>query len=81
MVSDFMRAQEFDFTEHESLRQRYRWGSFGKNGDEGKKVRHLQDLSTNHIYNILRTQHFSLEQRDMFVLELCYRIELIEGPK
>ena len=76
MVSEFMKAQEFDFSEHESLRQRYRWGSFGKQGDESKRVRHLQDLSTNHIYNILRTQHLPQEQRDMFVLELCYRAEM-----
>jgi hypothetical protein len=74
MASDFMKAQEFDFTEHKLLRQQFHWGSFGKQGDEPKKTRHLQDLSTNHIYNILRTQHFSTEQRDMFVLELCYRI-------
>lgn len=73
MVSDFMKAQEFDFTKHESLRDTYKWGSFGKQGDEGMKIILLKDLSTNHIYNILRTQHFSAEQRDMFVLELCYR--------
>ena len=75
MVSDFMKAQEFDFTGHERLRGTYRWGSYGKEGDEPRKIRYLKDLSVNHIYNILRTQLFPAEQRDIFILELCYRLE------
>ena len=79
MASDSMKAEEFDFSEHEGVRLLYRWGSFGKQGGEPRKVEYLCNLSNNHIYNILRTQRFSEEQRDMFVLELCYRVELIEG--
>jgi Mor family transcriptional regulator len=57
MVSSFMKAEEFDYSGHEEIREVYRWGSFGKQWDEGKKVSILKNLSNNHIYNILRTQH------------------------
>ena len=76
MVSEFMKAQEFDFSEHEILREEFRWGSFGKRGDELMRITYLKDLTTNHIYNILRTQALPKEQQDMFVLELCYRAEM-----
>jgi hypothetical protein len=33
------------------------WGSYGINGDEGKKVRMICSLDTDHIANILVDQH------------------------
>ena len=75
MVSEFMKAQEFDFTEHEEVRKTYRWGSYGEQGDDPMSVNLLKDLSTNHIFNILRTQCLEMRTHTMFVAELCYRIE------
>jgi len=78
-VTKFMQAKEFDFTKHEEVRKEFRWGSFGKNQDEALKVRYLVDLSTNHIFNILRTQCLEEDMFGIFILELCYRAESKEG--
>lgn len=71
----FMDAREFDFQEHEMVRELFRWGSYGKEGDEEMSINLLKNLSTNHIYNIQRTQLLEDYVHDMFILELCYRIE------
>ena len=61
---------------HDYLRGAFRWGSFGRDGDEPKTVRFIKDLSPDHIFNILKTQtHLTTEQREMFVEELVYRLE------
>lgn len=73
MVSEFMWAESFDFRHHEKVRSDFTWGSFGKKGDGDLSTSLLKNLSTNHIYNILRTQHLNKGVHDMFVMELCYR--------
>ena len=61
---------------HEVIRGVFRWGSFGRDGDEEKLVRYLRDLSPDHIFNILKTQtHLAEHQREMFIEELVYRLE------
>ena len=61
---------------HKEVRELFRWGSFGREGNEPKKVRFLKDLEPDHIYNILHTQtHLSRVQQLMFVEELVYRLE------
>lgn len=53
------------------------WGSYGKHGDQPKHYIHLCDLSTDHIYAILRTQRGidGTYVEDLFRQELIYRGE------
>jgi hypothetical protein len=68
--------EELRNEDHSILRENFRWGSFGRNGDEPKQVRFIKDLTPDHIFNILKTQtHLNKEQREMFVEELVYRLE------
>ena len=68
--------QELRNKNHKVLRGVFRWGSFGRDGDESKTVRFIKDLSPDHIFNILKTQtHLDERQREMFVEELVYRLE------
>ena len=78
MVDSRMKAQKFDFTEHEWVRSAFQWGSYGKDNNESLNINILENLSTNHIYNILRTQKLEVGIHNMFVLELCYRIDILE---
>ena len=55
----------------------FTWASYGKNGDQPKHYIHLCDLTTDHIRNILRTQH-QIEGtyiEDLLMKELAYRNE------
>mgnify|MGYP003631051892 CR=1 FL=1 len=75
MASDFMMAEEFDFEAHREARSMYSWGSFGKRQDQDETINPIEGLTTNHIYNILRTQNLSGGWRMLFITELCYRSE------
>lgn len=76
MTTEKATARTVRDSMHEDMRSAFRWGSFGINGDEPQKVRFLKDLSPDHIYNIVRTQHqLDMATRMMFVRELVYRLE------
>ena len=75
MVSEFMKAQEFDFESHEKVRNKFTWGSYGKSQELELQINLLKNLSDNHIFNILRTQNIDRSTSLMFITELCYRIE------
>ena len=53
----------------EEQREAFKWGSYGKNGDEELHYIALKDLSTEHICNIIRTQ----KQIPGYVLELLQK--------
>lgn len=73
-MSVFLNAQSFNFSEHEEHRESFIWGSYGKKQEEELQTNKLKNLSTNHIYNILRTQLLEREVYEGFVMELCYRV-------
>jgi len=75
MTSDFFKAEDFDFNNHDEERELCTWGSFGKDGTSECHRSKIKDLSTNHIYNILRTQELNSLTMMLFVRELCWRIE------
>jgi len=60
--------------DHEHNRQYFRWGTYGKNGDEAHRLIFLMDMSTNHINAILETQdHIEADTRALFEEEIKYR--------
>ena len=59
--------------DHEHNRQYFRWGTYGKDGDEPFRQVFLMDMSTNHIKAILRTQVLSQRVSSLFTEELKYR--------
>ena len=59
---------------HEYIRERFAWGSYGKNGDERLHYIYLKDMETNHIKAILETQsHIQDYIRELFETELNWR--------
>lgn len=62
--------------DHEFNRQHFRWGTYGKDGDQPLRRVILADMSTNHIEAILETQeHIQASTRKFFEEELKYRAE------
>ena len=69
-----MKAEEFSSREeHEADREKFTWGSYGRDGDEPLVRRPISDLSSNHIYNIMRTQQLGVDYYLLFIRELIYR--------
>lgn len=59
---------------HEKVRKVFRWGTFGKNGDEKLKRVRLCDLSSKHIENIIANcKYISPQVLHSMVNELEYR--------
>lgn len=58
--------------DHMIARKYLKWGSRGKNGDEPLRYAPVCELTTNHIYNILKTQKNVLKQ-----IHLCLTYELL----
>jgi hypothetical protein len=66
----------FVFTDdkHEVIREAFKWGTYGKNGDQPLVRKTLASLDTEHIEAILRTQlHLKDHIRKVFEGELEYR--------
>lgn len=55
--------------DHHNHRQNFRWGSFGKNGDEDITFRFLYQISDDHLKNLLP---FVLKRIDQYGPD-CYR--------
>lgn len=61
-------------TEITTIRKYFKWGTYGKNGDQPREDLRLMDLSNEHIGAILRTQtHISELVKSFFERELNYR--------
>ena len=62
--------------DHSKIRECFRWGTRGPNGDQSVLRVKLKDLTTEHIFNILKTQsQISSTVRLAFINELHYRNE------
>ena len=61
--------------DHEYNRQHFRWGTYGKRGDEPLRLVVLMDISTPHIKAILDSQHLDKDVINMFEEEIKYRAE------
>lgn len=60
---------------HEVIREAFKWGTYGKNGDQPLELIPLKSLDTSHIEAILRTQsHLKSHVTKVFEDELRYRI-------
>lgn len=57
----------------ETVRHYFRWGSYGKNGDEDLHWIRLKDMTDDHIKNILK--NVKTIYAGLFLRELQYRIE------
>lgn len=63
---------------HEVIRESFKWGTYGKNGDEPLQRKTLDSLDTSHIVAILDTQHqLKAHIRKVFEDELVYRGTLL----
>jgi len=61
---------------HEIVRENVEWTSFGLKGDEPPKRRAISKLDTEHIRQIIKTQHHIQKQiKQCFINELQYRKE------
>jgi hypothetical protein len=58
---------------HEDIRQGYVWGTYGKNGDQPLRLVLMQDMDTDHIQAILKTQQLLPKVRLIFENELLFR--------
>lgn len=62
--------------QHEIVRENVEWTSFGVKGDEPPKRRAISKLDTEHIRQIIKTQHHIQKQiKQCFINELQYRKE------
>jgi len=58
---------------HEHNRKHFRWGTFGKKGDQPLKRIFLMDMKTSHIETILNSEKSIGSSRELFKEELRYR--------
>lgn len=59
---------------HETIREVFKWGTRGKNGDEPLSFKKLSELTNEHIDAIIATQHtLSDEIKRIFYNEITYR--------
>lgn len=59
----------------EEIREKFKWGTRGKTGDEPLRYIQLKDLTTDHIKAILETQlHIPDAIIEVFEKELAYRL-------
>lgn len=61
-------------TSHEIERQSFKWGTFGKNGDEPMRLIILRDIHDDHLVNII----VMLRNNPMFYHDSTLRIMLTE---
>lgn len=62
---------------HEVIRESFKWGTYGKNGDQPLEMKLLKSLDTEHIEAILRTQtQLKSHITKVFEDELDYRNKL-----
>lgn len=72
-ITDCKVVTIYDTDDIEIVREEFKWGTFGKEGDKFTKKK-LKDLSNEHINNIIKTQHqLSKDRIEMFKKELKYR--------
>ena len=70
----FIEMHVYNTDSHSIIREAFRWGTYGKNGDEPLKYILLKDMETEHINAILKTQtHISDEIKKIFIDELSFR--------
>lgn len=72
-------ADAFVYTDdkHEVIREVFKWGTYGKNGDQPLEMKLLKSLDTEHIEAILRTQiQLKSHITKVFEDELDYRNKL-----
>lgn len=73
---EFIDLCVYDDDSHEVKRDRFTWGTYGKNGkDEFKRVK-LKNMSNDHIQAIIDTQHhIARHVKQLLSDELAHRIE------
>lgn len=71
---DLTITSETDFMQ---IRERFHWGSYGKNGDEPLKMNRLKNMGNEHIINIIKNIDFSKESfvKAWFEKEIMYRVD------
>jgi len=69
-------GESFTKEKFELIRNNFKWGTYGKNGKSPLKLKNLNELSNEHIDNILKTQtHLKHLVRGLFLIEKEYRIK------
>jgi hypothetical protein len=71
--TDFIDAAIYNTDLHEKIRLSFKWGSFGKDGNESLKYIKLCDMSLSHIGAILETQKLKPEFVKVFTDEFNFR--------
>jgi hypothetical protein len=71
-MGDFIAKPEL-LEDHQHVRNVIRWGNRGPSGDSGMEYKHLCDMDTSHIYNILTTQQLTDTWVQNLYTELFWR--------
>ncbi len=74
---DYEELSMYSDDDHATVRGKFSWGTFGKNGDEPKHWILLKDMTVEHIKAILDTQSLQHSTKDLFLAELQYRIAAV----
>jgi hypothetical protein len=62
---------------HDVIREVFKWGTRGKDGNQPLKYVPLKDLTTEHIEAILKTQdHIQQYIRNIFLDEMIFRVKM-----
>lgn len=81
-IGDFRDCQDVSLTDEDpfdQIRQKFAWGSYGKNGDKALHYIKLKDLEDAHIKAILLTQtHIFSYIRKLLEKELAFRKDVGE---
>lgn len=71
---DYKENSIYSNTKHEIIRENFRWGTYGKDGDEPLTYILLKDMTFDHINAILNTQkNLKKHFKYIFIQELAYR--------
>ena len=59
---------------HTKIRNKYVWGTFGKNGDQPYRQVRLKDMTTDHILAVMEHCRISPDRTEIYENELLYRV-------
>ena len=67
---------------HDKIRELFKWGTYGKSGNEPFERKKLADLDDEHIQAIIETQHqLKNTVKKVFIDEITYRKCILENRK
>ena len=74
-MSKLLRSvEDFNIFNHIDRREVVTWGTYGKNLDQPLRYVYLKDMSDIHIINVLMNCSLAEEMKELFSMELYFRL-------